>query len=195
MASSFRTATRRLTSVVTTPAPVTAAARLGAVRSFHRTAPAFVSVGDAIPNIDLVEESPGNKVNLADEFKTADGIIVGVPAAFSGVCSASHVPSYMNHPKLKEAGKVFVVSVNDAFVMKAWSDQLDPAKATGIRFLGDPGCDFTKALELDFEAKPIFGGPRSKRYALVVENGKVKSIHVEPDNTGTSVSMAKNVLG
>lgn len=54
-----------------------------------------------------------------------------------------------------------------------------------IRFLGDPAGEFTKALELDFDSTAIFGNRRSKRYALVLEDGKVKSVHVEPDNTGT----------
>lgn len=54
-----------------------------------------------------------------------------------------------------------------------------------IRFLGDPAGEFTKALELDFDATPFFGNVRSKRYALVIKDGKIKSIHVEPDNTGT----------
>ncbi|GAB1200967.1 hypothetical protein APSETT444_010349 [Aspergillus pseudonomiae] len=83
---------------------------------FHNTAPAFVQKGDSIPNLDvLVEDSPGNKVNLANELK-GKGVIVGVPAAFSPACSSSHVPGFINHPKLKEAGQVFVVSVNDPFV-------------------------------------------------------------------------------
>lgn len=86
-------------------------------RPFHTTRVAPVRVGDPIPDLEvLVEDSPGNKVNLAKEFSGNDGVIVGVPAAFSGACSSSHVPSYMNHPKLKSAGKVFVVSVNDPFV-------------------------------------------------------------------------------
>ncbi len=55
-----------------------------------------------------------------------------------------------------------------------------------IRFLGDPEGEFTKALDLIFDATAIFGNPRSKRYALVIENGKVKSAHVEPDNTGVN---------
>jgi peroxiredoxin len=86
-------------------------------RSFHASPRAFVQVGGAIPNLEVLQEnSPGNKVNLAEEFQSADGYIVGVPAAFSGTCSAQHVPSYINSPKLKEAGKVFVICVNDAFV-------------------------------------------------------------------------------
>jgi peroxiredoxin 5 len=90
----------------------------------------MVKAGDSIPNIDLFEDSPGNTVNLAKEL-TGNGVIIGVPAAFSmsniviveseliklgPSCSDSHVPGYINHPKLKGAGKVFIVSVNDPFV-------------------------------------------------------------------------------
>lgn len=166
-----------------------------AVRSFHASRPAFVKVGQEVPDLEvLVEDSPGNKVNLAEEFKNGDGIIIGVPGAFSGGCSQTHVPSYITHPKLKEAGQVFVVSVNDAFVMKAWADAMDPTKDSKIRFLGDPAGEFTKALDLDFDASAFFGNHRSKRYALVIEDGKVKSTHVEPDSTGTDVSLAGKVL-
>jgi 2-Cys peroxiredoxin 5 len=164
-------------------------------RSFHATPRALVKVGQDIPDLEvLVEGSPGNKVNLADEFRSGDGWIVGVPGAFSGTCSAQHVPSYINHPKLKDAGKVFVLSVNDAFVMKAWGDQLDPAHDTHIRFLGDPAAEFTKALNLEWDATGPFGGVRGKRYALKVEDGKVKEAHVEPDNAGFNVSDANKVL-
>ncbi|ORY58861.1 alkyl hydroperoxide reductase/peroxiredoxin, partial [Pseudomassariella vexata] len=169
-----------------------AAPAVGAAsRSFHASRAAFVKVGDKLPNLEvLCEDSPGNKVNLAEEFNNVKrGLIIGVPAAFSGACSQKHIPSYMNHPRTKEiqmdGGKVVVVSVNDAFVMKAWHDQLDPVKDSGIRFLGDPTGDFTRALDLGFDGSAIFGGMRGKRYALVVEDGKVASAHVEPDNTGT----------
>lgn len=101
-------------------ASIRSVAQLGrpaVARSFHSTRPAFVQVGDAIPNLEVLHESsPGNKVNLAEEFKGSDGYIVGVPAAFSGTCSSQHIPSFINSPKLKDAGKVFVVSVNDSFV-------------------------------------------------------------------------------
>jgi peroxiredoxin len=48
-------------------------------------------------------------------------------------CSSSHIPGYINHPKLKDAGNVFVVSVNDSFVMKAWAASLDPTGKSGVR--------------------------------------------------------------
>ncbi|KAI4280833.1 MAG: hypothetical protein L6R38_004140 [Xanthoria sp. 2 TBL-2021] len=164
-----------------------------ASRPFSTTAPAFVKAGDRIPDIDLVEASPGNKVNLAKELQ-GKGLVIGVPAAFSPACSASHIPGYLNSASLKEAGKVFVVSVNDAFVMKAWGATLDPQNKSGIRFLGDPDAKFTEALDLSFESASIFGNNRSKRYALKVEDGKVKEAYVEPDNTGVDVSSADKVL-
>ncbi|MCJ1258760.1 Peroxiredoxin-5, mitochondrial [Lignoscripta atroalba] len=177
--------------------------------AFHTTSPAFVRAGDSIPDLDvLTENSPGNKVNLAKEL-TGKGLIIGVPAAFSPSCSNSHIPSYLNSEFLKDAGKVFVVSVNDPFVMKAWATTLDPDSRSGvqfslsttfpppglrnptnlpptnqIRFLADPTTSFTSALDLLFDGSAIFGGPRSKRYALVVDEGKVKEAFVEPDATG-----------
>jgi hypothetical protein len=102
--------------------------------------------------------------------------------ALGPACSASHVPGYLNSPKLKDAGPVFVVSVNDAFVMGAWAKSLDPSGK--IRFLADPSLALTNALDVAFDGTAIFGGHRSKRYALRIEDGKVAAVHLEPDNTG-----------
>ncbi|MCJ1271577.1 hypothetical protein MMC22_011479 [Lobaria immixta] len=176
--------------------------RAASQASFHTSRPAWVNVGDRVPDLTvLVENSPGNKVNLSQEL--GKGLIIGVPAAFTWrilvafpnhsdqkpnpqgpSCSATHIPGYINSPNLKNAGKVFVVSVNDPFVMKAWGSTLDPKGKSGIRFLGDPTTEFTTALDLAFDGSAIFGGHRSKRYALVIEDGKVKQAFVEPDNTG-----------
>jgi 2-Cys peroxiredoxin 5 len=68
--------------------------------------------------------------------------------------------------------------------MKAWAHILDPFSKSGIRFIADPTLAFTKALDLSFDGSAVFGGDRSKRYALVVEDGKVKEAFVEPDKTG-----------
>lgn len=177
---------------------------------FHSTARRGVKANDPVPDLEvLVEGSPGNGVNLAKELR-GKGIIIGVPAAFSPSCSNSHIPGYLSHPKLPQAGSVFVVSVNDPFVMKAWGTSLVQNESTNVRFLGDPSGEFTKALDLLYDGSAIFGGSRSKRYALLVEDGKVRQAFVEPDNTGvngklsilqshslltTTVSAAENVLG
>ena len=121
--ASFR-ALSRVPAALGRPAPAFGAARAPAAvvgaarRQFHATPRAAVSVGDRIPDLEvLVEDTPGNKVSLAKELaKTTKGLVIGVPAAFSPACSTSHVPGYISHPQLKNAGRVFVVSVNDPFV-------------------------------------------------------------------------------
>lgn len=62
----------------------------------------------------------------------------------------------------------------------------NPKSPLQIRFLGDPSAKFTEALDLAFDGSAIFGGNRSKRYVLVIEAGKVKEVHIEPDNTGVN---------
>lgn len=75
-----------------------------------------VKVGDSVPDVEVFEDSPGNKVNLSKELAEGKGLIIGVPAAFSPGCSDSHIPGYLADPKTKEVGKAFVIAVNDAFV-------------------------------------------------------------------------------
>ncbi|KAI0165190.1 Redoxin-domain-containing protein [Hypoxylon sp. FL1284] len=192
--SSLLSSSSRRAPLAATAAAPTSAAR----RAFHATARRDVAAGEALPDLEVLQEgSPGNTVSLGRELSGpgARGVVVGVPAAFSGACSQTHVPGYLRHPRLRDAGSVFVVSVNDAFVMKAWADQLDPTHESGVRFLADPSGKFTKALDLGFEAPAIFGDMRAKRYALVIEDGKVKNVYVEPDNTGTTITLAEKVLG
>ncbi|KAK3949669.1 Redoxin [Pseudoneurospora amorphoporcata] len=178
-------------------APVFRAPVAAAPARFFSSSPArLVKIGEFLPEGELLQEgSPGNKVDLRKEAESARNmLIIGVPAAFSPACSSSHIPSYIQHPKTQEFDVKAVVSVNDAFVMKAWKENLDPTGESGIRFLADPSGEFTKALDLTFDSKAIFGNDRSKRYAIIVEDGKVVKIAVEPDNTGTAVSLADKVL-
>lgn len=80
--------------------------------------------------------------------------------------------------------------------MKAWAKALDESKSSGIRFLGDATGEFTKAWDVDFDATALLGNPRSKRYAVQTEDGKVTSVAVEPDNTGiTSKPSAQFHIG
>ena len=97
--------------ILSRPSAFQAVRRFPQVASFHASPRAFVKVGDQIPNVELMEGSPGNKVSIADELKDK-GLIIGVPAAFSPSCSEKHVPGYMEDANLKNAGNVFVVSVN-----------------------------------------------------------------------------------
>ncbi|CAK4034424.1 peroxiredoxin pmp20 [Lecanosticta acicola] len=155
----------------------------------------MVKPGDPIPDVELLEGAPDKKVSLAKELASGKGVIVGVPAAFSPGCTAHHVPGYINSKHLANSGKVFIVAVNDPFVMKAWGEHLDPGSKSGIRYLADVNGDFTKQLDALFSAPGVFGDPRSKRLALVTQDGKIHSVHIEPDNTGINESAAEKVLG
>lgn len=121
----FRSALRPLTSAATAATATrrvavaaTAAHPLPRVSQFHSTARAFVKAGDPLPDTDaLMENTPGQRVNLAEEAKKYNNmLLIGVPAAFSPACSATHVPGYASHPRLGEFELVGVVSVNDVFV-------------------------------------------------------------------------------
>ncbi|KAF5092624.1 hypothetical protein D0Z03_002772 [Geotrichum reessii] len=139
-------------------------------RGFRSFAPAFVQAGQAVPTAAVHENSPGNSVNLAAE-------------------TASEFQA-------KGVSNIYIVAVNDAFVTKAWSEQLgNDADASHVRFIADASGAFSKEFgSLIDEASKFFGNARTQRYAAIVEDGKVKEAFVEPDNFGLEVSKAENVL-
>ena len=114
------TASRRATTTTITPllTKTTTPFRPPAAAHFHTTPRLLVKPGDPLPDTDaLMENNPGQRVNLAEEAQRVNNmLLIGVPAAFSPACSATHVPGYMTHPRAKEFEVVGVVSVNDVFV-------------------------------------------------------------------------------
>lgn len=173
----------------------------------------FLQEGDKIPSADLFEDSPANKVNIADLCSGKKVIVFGVPGCFTPGCSKvifeliffcfsiiiykiffqTHLPGYVSKAAdLKKEGinEIVCVSVNDPFVMSAWGKEHNAAGK--VRMLADPSANFTKLLELDVDLPPL-GGIRSKRYSMVIENGVVKTLNVEPDGTGLSCSLADKI--
>jgi len=148
-----------------------------------------IKVGDKLPAGTLQEfiEVEGNGCTVGpNTFKVEDLVkgkkiaVFALPGAFTPTCSAKHVPSFIqNFDALKGKGvdEIWCVSVNDAFVMGAWSrDQ----KAGGkIRFMADGSADYTRklGLELDLNARGM--GMRSQRYSMLVDDGVVKTLNVE----------------
>jgi peroxiredoxin len=105
-------------------------------------------------------------------------VLFAVPGAFTPTCSEAHLPGYVVlADKLKEKGVELIacVSVNDAFVMKAWGETQN---ATEILMLGDGDASFTKALGLEMDTE-AFGGIRSQRYAMIIKDGVVQQLNVE----------------
>jgi len=153
-----------------------------------------ISVGDRLPSISLHEGSPKSQVDSASLFAEGRGIVFAVPGAFTPGCSKTHLPGYIADAD-KYAAKgidgIVCLAVNDAFVMAAWGE----AHGAGdkVRMLADPAGDFAKAVGLDVNAA-VLGGTRSKRYAMVVENGVVTHLEVEPDGFGLSCSLSGSLL-
>ncbi|PZX18868.1 peroxiredoxin [Palleronia aestuarii] len=142
-----------------------------------------ISEGDALPDATLVRigaEGP-ESVSLAAILGSGKAVIFGVPGAFTGTCTTAHVPSFIRTKDgFSEKGveKIVCVAVNDPFVVKAWSEQTGAGDA-GIEMLGDPGAEFTKAIGMNFTAPPVGFYDRSRRYAMVVEDGRVVALHAE----------------
>ena len=148
-----------------------------------------IKVGDKLPEGTLQEfiEVEGNGCTVGpNTFKVEDLVkgkkiaVFALPGAFTPTCSAKHVPSYLaNFDALKGKGvdEIWCISVNDPFVMGAWSrDQ----KAGGkIRFMADGSADYTKKLGLTLDLTARGLGLRSNRYSMLVDNGVVKTLNVE----------------
>jgi len=154
----------------------------------------MISVGDKLPSVSVNENSPGESVNVADLFKGKKGILFAVPGAFTPGCSKTHLPGYLEKAgALTSAGAAVIacISVNDAFVMSEWG------KANGadgkVRMLADVNAEFTKACGLTKDIPPL-GGVRSVRYSMIIDDGVVKALNVEPDGTGLSCSLAENIV-
>merc|ERR1712012_103197 len=163
-------------------------------RLLHSTSMAPVKAGDAVPSVDLFEGAPDKKVNLAELTGSGKFVVFGVPGAFTPGCSKTHLPGYVEAAdKLKSSGikDIISVSVNDPFVMAAWGEN---QKAGGkVRMLADTAGALTKALDLELDLSAVLGSIRSKRYSLVIEDGKVKEANVEPDGTGLTCSLADKI--
>ncbi len=156
-----------------------------------------IKVGDTLPfDIKLKEMSEGGPkdVTVGEIFKGKKVVLFAVPGAFTPTCSMKHLPGFVESAsriKAKGIDEIVCVSVNDAFVMGAWGDS---QKAAGkVRMLADGNAEFAKALDLTMDASGFGMGLRSKRYAMIVEDGTVKELFVEPGG-GLSVSSAESVL-
>jgi 2-Cys peroxiredoxin 5 len=94
--------------------------------------------------------------------------------------------------KAKGVDEVVCVAVNDPFVMEAWGKAHN---ADGkIRMLADTCGALTKALDLELDLAAVLGNVRCKRFSMVVEDGVVKNLNLEPDGTGMSCSKSDALL-
>jgi peroxiredoxin len=155
-----------------------------------------IKVGDRIPSAKLrIMSAEGPKEISTDEiFKGKKVVLFAVPGAFTPTCSAKHLPSFVQNAaaiKAKGVDAIACLAVNDAFVMGAWG------KAQGaddkVMMLADGNGSFTKELGLEMDGSAVGLGTRSQRYAMVVQDGVVKTLNVEAPRA-FEVSSAEAVM-
>jgi len=155
-----------------------------------------IAVGDTIPDIRVMTPGPGGPthVQTGDVLGSGKVVLFAVPGAFTPTCSDYHLPTYViRHDDLKARGvdTVACISVNDPFVMDAWGK--DQKVGDTVTLLADGNGEFTSAVGLEMDGSGFGLGTRSKRYAMVIEDGVVTTLHVEPGG-GLSVSAADAIL-
>jgi len=143
----------------------------------------MIKVGDKLPAASLqkmgAEGPESHSVEALTKGKKV--VIFGLPGAYTGTCTTSHVPSFIRTAdqfKAKGIDDIICLSVNDVFVMQSWGESTG-ATAAGINMLADGASELTKAMDLAFDAPPVGLYGRSKRYAMYVEDGIVKQFNIE----------------
>ncbi|GAM60814.1 antioxidant [Vibrio ishigakensis] len=154
----------------------------------------MIQKGQTIPAATLSELTDAGMVNHStdDLFANKRVVLFAVPGAFTPTCSEAHLPGFVVHAdQIKAAGidTIACVAVNDAFVMHAWGEAQN---ASELLMLGDGDASFTKALGLEMDTAN-FGGIRSQRYSMVVDNGVVTHLNVEKGGE-FEVSNAETIL-
>ncbi len=142
-----------------------------------------LSKGDKIPQASLTQigDNGPEEISLNDRLKGRKVVIFAVPGAYTPTCHSAHVPSFIRTKggfDNKGMDEIICISVNDPFVMKSWGEATG-ATAAGLTMMADADASFTKSIGMEFSAPPAGLIDRSKRYAMVVEDGIVTHLQIE----------------
>ena len=156
-----------------------------------------IAVGDTIPDVTIrtMTASGPTPIQTAEILGTGTTVLFAVPGAFTPTCSDFHLPSYiLRNEELRAKGvdTIACLSVNDAFVMGAWGEQ--QGVGDGVLMLADGNGDFTRAIDLVMDGSGFGLGLRSKRYAMIIEDGVVTLLNLETKPGSIEESGAEAVL-
>jgi peroxiredoxin len=156
-----------------------------------------IQAGDRIPDGKLKVMGKDGPMNVEASELLGQGRVVlfSVPGAFTPTCDAKHLPGFVEKAaalKARGVGKLVCLAVNDVFVMNAWGKSAGVGEA--IVMAADGNGEYTSALGLELDARGFGMGMRGKRFALVIENGVVKQVHIEAPGE-FKVSSADYILG
>src|SRR6202167_2348501 len=156
-----------------------------------------VKVGDRLPEAKFRVMGPDGPAvkTTADIFKGKKVVLFAVHGAFTPTCNNNHLPGFLKNAdafKGKGVDTIAVTGVNDVFVFDAWKKST--GAGTKIEFLSDGNGDFAKALDLALDASGAGLGIRSKRYAMLLDDGVIKKLNVEDAPGKAEMSSADNLL-
>lgn len=155
-----------------------------------------ISVGDKVPDVDVRTMGADGPQSIRTGEVLGEGRVVlfAVPGAFTPGCSKIHLPGFVaNADEVKSKGvdRIACIAVNDAWVMQAWGES--QGVGDKILMLADGNGEFTREMGLEFDGGGIGLGPRSRRYAAVIEDGIITQLDVE-EKPGVDVSSCEAVL-
>jgi peroxiredoxin len=154
----------------------------------------MIEVGDKLPEavFSILADGEMKNPDTNTLFSGKKVVMFAVPGAFTPTCSAAHLPGYValaDKIKAKGVDSIICIAVNDAFVMDAWGKAQN---AEEIMMLADGNGSFSKELGLDMDTD-AFGGLRSIRYSMIVDDGVVSSLNIEEPGS-FEVSDAETIL-
>ena len=155
-----------------------------------------ISVGDKVPSVNLKHMTDGALADITTDeiFGGRKIALFALPGAFTPTCSAKHLPGFIQQAdaiKAKGVDAIACVSVNDAFVMDAWGKAQNAGDK--VMMLADGNAEFADALGLSFDGSGFGMGKRAQRFAMIVDDGVVKTLNVEQPGA-FEVSSAEAVL-
>ena len=155
-----------------------------------------IQAGDKVPacSMKIMGEQGPADISTEEIFNRKKVVLFAVPGAFTPGCSLTHLPGYVvNADKIKASGvdSIVCMAVNDAFVMDAWGKSQNAGE---LLMLADGNGEFTAALGLELDGSGFGLGTRSQRFAMIVEDGAVTHLNVEP-GPGVDVSSAETIMG
>lgn len=156
-----------------------------------------IKVGDTIPSIDLMTMTADGPscISTDDIFSGKKIAFFGLPGAFTPTCSAKHLPGFVQNAdalKAKDIDTIVCLAVNDAFVMGAWGQ--DQNVEDRVMMVADGSAAFTKATGLGLDLTERGLGLRCQRFSMVVVDGVVQSLHIDPAGSFEDTS-AEKMLG
>ena len=156
-----------------------------------------LKIKDIIPDVEvfqLINNEPV-KIRVKKTFQEKKSILLGMPGAFTSVCSSKHLPGYLNNIdrfKSKGIDLIACIAVNDPFVMNAWGKKQNVHE--NILMLGDPFLTFTKSIGAEVDKSGRGLGIRSNRYTMLIEDNKILQIKEEKETGMCEISAAENFL-